>query len=289
MNEATLGNPKRRKLLLAGSSFLAYPSTAMASNKNTIRIGLTPVFLNRRSGFLQRWQKYLEKSLDRPVMFIQRRSYADVLELLMDEQLTAAWLCGYPYVRYQKSLTLIAVPRYQGAPLYSAYIITGPSSTNVTQFEGLRSKVFAYSDPLSNSGFLYTKAQLQSINEKDNDFFRKSFFTFGHQNVIAAVSEGLADAGSVDGYVWDSLASMSPELTQSTHILMRSGKFGFPPFVAHVNSPESDKQLIRRALMDMENNQEGQLLLRELNLDGFIKGHSSLYSGISMLMKRAHV
>lgn len=288
MNEATLGNPKRRKLLLAGSSFLAYSSTAMASNKNTIRIGLTPVFLNRRSGFLQRWQKYLEKSLDRPVMFIQRRSYADVLELLMDEQLTAAWLCGYPYVRYQKSLTLIAVPRYQGAPLYSAYIITGPSSTNVTQFEGLRSKVFAYSDPLSNSGFLYTKAQLQSINEKDNDFFRKSF-TFGHQNVIAAVSEGLADAGSVDGYVWDSLASMSPELTQSTHILMRSGKFGFPPFVAHVNSPESDKQLIRRALMDMENNQEGQQLLRELNLDGFIKGHSSLYSGISMLMKRAHV
>lgn len=223
------------------------------------------------------------------MLFIQRRSYADILELLMDEQLTAAWLCGYPYVRYQKSLDLIAVPRYQGAPLYSAYIITGTSSSGVTKFEELRSKVFAYSDPLSNSGFLYAKEKLQSIKEKDVDFFRKSFFTFGHQNVIAAVSEGLADAGSVDGYVWDSLASISPELTQSTHILMRSSKFGFPPFVAHVNSPESDKKLIRRALLEMENNQEGQLLLRELNLDGFIKGHPSLYAGISTMMKRAHV
>jgi phosphonate transport system substrate-binding protein len=289
MNEATPEDLSRRKLLLAGSSLLTCSCPATASSKNDIRIGLTPVFLNRRSGFLQRWQKYLEKTIDRPVMFVQRRSYADVLELLMDEQLTAAWLCGYPYVRYQKSLALIAVPRYQGAPLYSAYIITGPSTTGVTHFEGLRSKVFAYSDPLSNSGFLYAKEQLQFIKEKDVDFFRKSFFTFGHQNVIAAVSEGLADAGSVDGYVWDSLASMSPELTQGTRILMRSGKFGFPPFVAHVNSPESDKQLIRRALLGMENNQEGQLLLRELNLDGFIKGHPSLYDGISTMMKRAHV
>lgn len=289
MSEVTLGIPERRKLLLAGCSFLASSAGAIASHKNAIRIGLTPVFLNRRSGFLQRWQNYLEKSLDRPVMFIQRRSYADVLELLMDEQLSAAWLCGYPYVRYQKSLKLIAVPRYQGAPLYSAYIITGPSMTGVTQFDGLRSKVFAYSDPLSNSGFLYAKEQLQLIREKDVDFFRKSFFTFGHQNVIAAVSEGLADAGSVDGYVWDSLANMSPELTQNTHILMRSGKFGFPPFVGHVNSPEIDKQLIRKVLLEMENNQEGRQLLGELNLDGFIKGHPSLYEGIRTMMKRAHV
>lgn len=289
MPEVQLKDLKRRKLLLAGSSFLTYSTHTKASNKNAIRIGLTPVFLHRRSGFLQRWQRYLETSLDRPVMFIQRRSYADVLELLMDEQLTAAWLCGYPYVRYQKSLTLIAVPRYQGAPLYSAYIITGPTCTGATKFEDLRSKVFAYSDPLSNSGFLFAKEQLQSIKEKDIDFFRKYFFTFGHQNVISAVSEGLADAGSVDGYVWDSLAGVSPELTQNTHILMRSTKFGFPPFVSHVKSPESEKQLMRKVLLEMESNHEGQLLLRELNLDGFIKGHPSLYDSIGKMMKRAHV
>ena len=107
--------------------------------------------------------------------------------------------------------------------------------------------------------------------------------------MISAVSEGLADAGSVDGYVWDSLAGVSPELTQNTHILMRSTKFGFPPFVSHVNSPESDKQLMRKVLLEMESNHEGQLLLRELNLDGFIKGHPSLYAGISAMMKRARV
>ena len=279
----------RRGLMLAAASLAAAPLQAGADEAASIRIGLTPVFLDSRSGFLQRWRKYLERDLGTSVAFVQRRSYADILELLMNGQLNAAWLCGYPYVRYKASLQLVAVPRYQGAPLYSAYIITGPSAKSTNRFDELRGKVFAYSDPLSNSGFLFAKDQLHALGEQDTRFFRKSFFAFGHQNVISAVSEGLADAGSVDGYVWDSLHQLRPELTRNTRILAKSGKFGFPPFVAPKNRPQQEILALRKALLSMQASVDGKELLRELNLDGFESGQPALFSSIEEMMKRVRV
>ena len=277
----------RRGLILAATSLASATMQLAAADETTsLRIGLTPVFLDSRSGFLQRWRRYLEQALGQSVSFVQRRSYADILELLLNGQLNAAWLCGYPYVRYKASLKLVVVPRYRGAPLYSAYIITGPSARKVSSFDELRGKVFAYSDPLSNSGFLYAKDQLHALGEQDARFFRKSFFAFGHQNVISAVSEGLADAGSVDGYVWDSLQRIKPDLTQNTRILTQSSRFGFPPFVAPINRPQKEVVALRKALLGMQFSTDGRELLRELNLDGFESGQPSLFTSIEEMMKR---
>ena len=286
MSNRKLPNLVRRDLILATSLVGLSPVMAGTESSATMKIGLTPVFLDSRSGFLQRWRQYLEHELGHSVTFVQRRSYADILEMLLNGQLNAAWLCGYPYVRYKTVLQLVAVPRYQGAPLYAAYIISGPSASNVKRFAELRGKVFAYSDPLSNSGFLFAKDQLDSIGENDSGFFRKSFFAFGHQNVISAVSEGLADAGSVDGYVWDSLQKIKPELTQKTRILARSRKFGFPPFVAPENLPRDTVLRLRKSLIGMQASSVGKNLLSELNLDGFEVGRPSLFKDIEDMAKR---
>jgi len=282
-------NHHRRELIMAATAIAVQPICALAQNNAEVKIGLTPVFLDSRSGFLQRWRTYLERDLGQSVAFVQRRSYADIIELLMNGQLSAAWLCGYPYVRYKSSLQLVAVPRYEGVPLYSAYIITGPSAKKIQQFAELRGKVFAYSDPLSNSGYLFAKDQLHRIGEKDSHFFRKSFFAFGHQNVISAVSEGLADAGSVDGYVWDSLRRIKPDLTESTKILIKSEKFGFPPFVAPKGASSRIVLALRQSLFGMQNSTNGKELLRDLNLDGFVPGSDQLFLNIEAMMKRMKV
>jgi phosphonate transport system substrate-binding protein len=290
MSNPNLPDLPRRSFLLATTSLASQPlRLAAADEPAALRIGLTPVFLDSRSGFLERWRRYLELALGQSVVFVQRRSYADILELLLNGQLNAAWLCGYPYVRYKASLKLIVVPRYRGAPLYSAYIITGPSAKKVNRFSELRGKVFAYSDPLSNSGFLFAKDQLHALGEQDTRFFRKTFFAFGHQNVISAVSEGLADAGSVDGYVWDSLQRIKPDLTQNTHILAQSSKFGFPPFVAPASRSHKEIIAFRKALLGMQFSSDGKELLRELNLDGFESGHPSLFRSIEEMMNRLRV
>ena len=88
-----------------------------------LRVGLTPVFLDNQAAFLSRWRERLQQRLQREVRFVQRGSYRDVVALLLQGQLDFAWLCGYPFVRNQRSMKLLAVPLYRGKPLYESYLI----------------------------------------------------------------------------------------------------------------------------------------------------------------------
>ena len=96
----------------------------------------------------------------------------------------------------------------------------------------LRGKIYAFSDPDSNSGWLVPQAELQRGGNDRATFFRKSFFTYAHRRVVDAVAAGVAQGGSVDGYVWDTLQILHPELTQKTRVASKSQEFGFPPLVA---------------------------------------------------------
>ena len=170
-----------------------------------LRIGLTPVILADQAAFLTRWSDYLSKRLGSPVAFVARESYQGVLDLLFAGQLEAAWICGYPYVRHQQQMQLLAVPLYEGRPLYQSYLIRPRQpGAPVHGWVDLRGKVLAYSDPLSNSGWLVAQTQLHAAGLKAADL-KKSFFAHSHRNVAEAVAARLAHAGSIDGYVWETM------------------------------------------------------------------------------------
>jgi len=84
----------------------------------------------------------------------------------------------------------------------------------------------------------------------------------------------------VDGYVWETLNLVHPELTQRTRILNRSQEFGFPPLVARPSLPKNELLLIQSALLQMNKDPNGIQLLQKLNLDGFVEGDDALFDGI---------
>ena len=86
------------------------PRLAMAQDR--LRIGLTAVILADQAAFLARWADYLSQRLGARVTFASRDQYQAVHELLNNGQVDAAWTCGYPYVRFQSQLQLLAVPLY---------------------------------------------------------------------------------------------------------------------------------------------------------------------------------
>jgi phosphonate transport system substrate-binding protein len=264
--------------------FIADTSAVQDAKRQVpVRIGITPVFLDYQTSFLDDWREYLESQLQRPVVFRQRSTYREIMEMLMQEELDFAWICGYPFVRFRESLRLLAVPIYQGQPLYQSYLIVPESDTDTQSILGLRNKVFAYSDPDSNSGYLVPQFQLHVSGEDRNNFFRRSFFTWAHQKVVEAVAHGVADGGAVDGYVWDTLAKVNPALTSRTRVVMKSEKFGFPPLVARQNVDNGAFQKVQEVLTNMTNDATGSDLLERLNLDGFGRGNVRLFDGIAVL------
>ena len=59
-----------------------------------IRVGMTPAFLHDQHAMLAEWKIYLESKLKRPVVFVQRDSYRETMDLIQKETLDFAWLCA---------------------------------------------------------------------------------------------------------------------------------------------------------------------------------------------------
>ncbi len=272
----------RRSLLLAGGGALALATAGplRAATRERFRIGLTPVFLDSRLEFLDAWRAYLERGLGAGVTFVQRQTYREITDLLLSAQLEAAWVCGFPYVRHETRMRLLAVPLYVGEPLYQAYLIVPASDEKTARLADLRGRIFVFSDPDSNSGFLDPQVRLMRAGEDPARYFSRTFFAWSHRDVVVAVAEGLADGGSVDGYVWETLMRSQPELAGRTRVVGRSQRYGFPPFVTPSLLPEADFALLQRTMTGMSKDPAAGGLLAELNLDGFVPGDRALFDGI---------
>jgi phosphonate transport system substrate-binding protein len=255
-----------------------------APPSRTIRFGVTAVFLYDRLRMLARWQSYLEGATGARVQFVQRGVYSPIIDGLRAGQIDFAWICGFPYVLHAREFRLIAVPAWRNAPLYQSYLIAGMGS-KVTSLADLRGRAFAFSDPLSNSGYLYVRYLLAQQKERVDSYFGRSFFAHSHPNVIEAVADGLADGGAVDGYVWEVLAEVQPGLTGRTRVLQRSPEFGFPPIVAAAHVDAGTRGRMQRALLAMHESSEGQAVLRELRLDRLDAASPRLFDSIGEMAR----
>jgi phosphonate transport system substrate-binding protein len=246
-----------------------------------IRFGLTAVVLTENLRFLDKWGQYLEQKMGRKVEFVLRKSYREVMDLLDSGGIEFAWICGYPYVqtREPESVKLLVVPIYRGEPRYHSYIIVHYDSP-YKRFSELRGKSFAFSDPDSNSGFLYPLALMADEGEKPETFFRRTFFTFNHAETVQAVSEQFADGGAVDSYIWEYLAIFRPDITEKTRIIKKSPSFGFPPIVSRIGTNMNTVNLMKRTLENMNKDLAGKELLARLKLDGFSHQSDSLFNDI---------
>lgn len=281
---------QRRQFLtatLAGAAALAAPSPVVAELSRPVRFGLTAVVVRENFPFFQRWSNYLLSRLGRPVDFVLRRTYREIMEMLETGEVDFAWICGYPLVRHRDTaqLDLLTVPVFEGSPRYQSYVIVHRDAP-YRDLEEMKGRVFAYSDPDSNSGYLAPRSMLLNRGHSADRFFRLTFFTYSHAETIEAVSDRFADGGAVDSYVWEYLTRTNPGATANTRILTRSDRFGFPPLVARARGDRRQTELMRRALMEMQDDSQGRALLADLALDRFGPPDMGLYDGIRRMAEQ---
>lgn len=274
----------RRQFLggLSASGLLCAPS--LTRSATAFRLGLTPVFLDNDVIVIDLLRSALSHAMGEPVELIQRRTYQEITASLLDGSVDAAWICGFPFLQHRDRLSLLGVPVWRGQPLYRSYLIVGQDD-DATQITDLRGRVHAFSDPDSNSGYLVTASDLASLGETPEGFFARTVYTYGHRNVVRAVADGLTRSGSVDGYVWETLATMEPSLTGRTRIVAQSEWLGFPPFAARADRLESPAlQQFGEVLRSLETTPAGNEVLQLLFLDRIIAGDASLFDGIARRM-----
>lgn len=285
---AVVHSTDRRRLLFGLGSAMGLVSLRgprAQSASAPLRFALTPVLLTSDLLMLEELKAYLARATGRPVLLVTRRTYQEITALLVTRQVDAAWICGYPFVAFQNALALVAVPVWRGKPLYQSYLI-GRYDVKAETLADLAGTIHAFSDPDSNSGYLVTSAALAEMGRSPNTYFRQFFYTYGHRNVVRAVSAGLAAGGSVDGYVYDILRESEPDLVARTRIIRKSELLGFPPIAcASADAETPGISRLWEALVNMPADADGRRVLAMLRLDGFSVEKPDLFDGIAAKMR----
>ena len=228
--------------------------------------------------------------LERPVQSIQKRTYGEVNALLQSGGCDAAFVCTYAYVLGHRDfgLELLAAPQINGKATYQSYLIV-PANSSAQQLSDLRQREFAFSDPLSNSGWLYPRYLLVEMDTTPEAFFRHYLFTYSHDNTLRAVTDGLVDGGAMDSLVYEQMAQQHPHYAQVTRVIHRSPEFPSPPVVANPRLPAAVKEKIRRFLLRLHQRQEGEQILQSLHIDRFVPITDEAYQPLRQMIHQIEV
>ena len=281
----------RRRFIgaLAATSLMpASQGLAALGANGELRVGLTAVVVREYVRSFNQFSDYLSLRLGRPVNFVSRRSYADIMDMLGRGELDAAWICGYPYVkrRTPEFIALLVAPVYRGAPLYRSLVIV-PAESPDARIADLQNKVFAYSDPDSNSGYLVPRATVADAGFDPDQFFRFTFFTYSHAETVQAVSRGVANGGAVDSYVYNIMQKYEPDVVAGTRVITQSRQFGFPPIVVRRDLTADIRLRLQDTLINMAADPQAAPILGLLDLDGFAEVSDALYDPIREFAQRS--
>jgi len=226
----------------------------------------------------QPFLNYLAQRLDMPVQLVQRRTYQEINDIVARNAVDMAFVCTGAFLDglRKNQMKLLAIPQIQGKRTYNALIIV-PATATTSTFEELRNHIFAFTDPLSNTGYLYPLSLLNKRGWKKNIFFFQTLFTYSHDHSIAAVAEGIADGASVDSLVYSYAVKRDPSLAKRTRIILRSPDFGMPPIVVSTKARESEIEKLRHILLSMGDHEDSSTILKQLGIDRFVQPDYSLY------------
>lgn len=229
---------------------------------------------------------YLSEVLERQISVVDPGSYEKLLALLETGKVDVAFVCSGTYVEGQKrfGLELLVAPLVDGKPLYDANLIV-PKNSPAQSLADLRGKKMAFVDPHSRTGGLVVARELESLGTTPEEFFANVRYTYAHDQSILAVAHGLVDAASVNSFIWDYLRSRDPKLAEKVRVLSRYGPYGIPPVVAAPHTDGELRRQIRRALLEMHQNERGREILAGMHIDRFVPTDDGAYDSVRWFKK----
>ncbi len=278
----------RNIIVLLIAMVLVAPDKIIAHERGIHHFVVSGVVVNSGNGKnIQGFVDYLstQSNYQMEVVFVD--SYENLSAYLRAHPDAIAWTCGAPYVEDARAdgQQLISVPLFNGVPEYSSIILTkkGSSEKTLNDFKG---KVFVYSDPRSNSGYISPSYSLKSQGIDIKKHFRLMIHAGSHERSIEALLGGLADVAAVDEYVWVEYVKKHPQARMKLVELERMGPFPFTPIVASAEVSKKNIVNLRKTLLGMNETEQGRGYLRKFGLDGFIQVDKDFFYPIEKMLKK---
>jgi phosphonate transport system substrate-binding protein len=262
------------------------PVTTDAQSDDVLRVAVAAVLSPEAN--LQSYvglADYLSEHLERPVELVQRRTYAEINDLVARGAVDLAFVCTSAFVvgSDRGEMELLVVPEVGGETLYYSTVIIS-SSSDRSRFDDLRGASFAFTDPMSNSGRAYPTFLVQQMDETPDSFFSSTMFTYSHDRAIAAVADGVVDAAAVDSLVLDAAMVADPDLASRLKVIHQSPPFGIPPVVVPATLDPTLGRQLRDLLLGLADEPGGPAILAQMGVDRFVPGDPAEYESARILI-----
>jgi phosphonate transport system substrate-binding protein len=266
------------------------PTSAPRPARGALRFALAAMLTPKEaSGEYSKLVRELGRGLGRPIELVFGRDYHEVNSLLLARKLDMAFVCTGGYIdllRHSREVPILAVPVVRGKLTYRSLVIARAES-RARSFADLRGARFAFTDPLSNTGYLYPSSRVRALGSTRAEFFSASSFVGSHDRAIHGVQRQLYDAAAVDALVFDHLAQHRPEAVAGLRVLETSPEFGIPPVVAAPSTTAAQRAGWQAALLELHRRPAAAEVLRRLAIDRFALAPDGLYSSAERLWEAA--
>ena len=279
------GDSEYKRVDFSKTVAISHPDTHPAQGK-LLRVAVAAMISPRETFiYYQELLDYIGWNAGLGIQLIQRKTYDEINALFLKGEIDLAFICTGPYAtaREKYGFEALATPQVRGKPFYQSYLIVEKDSP-YQRLEDLRGRVFAFTDPDSNTGTLVPRYWLAQVGETSETFFQKTVYTYSHDNSILAVAKGLVDGAAVDGHQWEYFQHFTPALTSRTRVIRKSEPYGSPPIVASGRFPDALKTKIRGILLAMHQKPDGRAILEKLLIDRFLTPREEWYEPVRAMI-----
>jgi phosphonate transport system substrate-binding protein len=238
-------------------------------------------------GHVKRIVEYLGNKLGIDFEYVDGMDWKSREAALHAGDIQVGWICGLPYVIHagnpEPSIELLAAPvmageRYRQQPVYFSDVIVRREEA-VKDFADLRSKVWAYNEPHSHSGYNITRFMLAQ-KKLSSDFFGEIVEAGSHERALKLLLRGKIYATALDSTVLETEIRNDPHLADRIRILESWGPSPIPPWVIHRSLDRKVAITLRDAMVSMNSNAEGKSILDADSVSRFTQVVDSDYDRI---------
>jgi phosphonate transport system substrate-binding protein len=261
---------------------LFFPNSSSPQQDKAVKIGvasmITPVDAVK---YYQDVIDYIGEKIGQPVEMVHRRTYKEMDSLLERGEVKVAFICSAPYIKDREKfgVDLLVAPSVNGSPKYSSYIIVHKES-DIKSFSGLKGKVFAFTDPGSNSGKLYPTYLLKTMGQTPEIFFMRFIYSYSHNKSVEMVAKRIVDGAAVESIVYEHMLKTGSPYAKEIKIIKRSPAYGIPPVVVTNDIGPALKEKLRVAFLGMNKTSKGRAILDAMMIDGFVEVPDRNYDSI---------
>jgi phosphonate transport system substrate-binding protein len=262
---------------------LLFSSAGTVYAKEPLLFGVHPYMLDRilHKRFAP-LASYLSQKTGQPIKVVITRDYEEQINKMGKGELDFAFMGPSGYVkmvdRYGEKTLLGCLEAFGKSTFHGVIIIARDSP--IRSLAELRGKRFAFGDPNSTMSHLVPKYMLRKAGITVDKLGSHSFLG-RHENVALGVLSGDFDAGAVKEEVFLKYEK------RGLKILVNTPEFSEHVIVASNKLPKKAVQVLRKALLDLKNDNEGRAILNKIKngATGIVPANDNAYDNLRKVLR----